>query len=464
MLEVRSEGARTFFYLLRGQLVFAEEESIGETLGRMLVRQEKLSQAQYVTVLKRMTDALIDNEQLRFGEVAIELGFLSRDEVERALADQVRWKIIRTLEREEHQWTFADSSGQVEGMPQFVLHLEPLVLEAARWVPDERKQRTLGLVAPERPLALREPVATVAERYQMTPDERAYASRIDGTKNVRELVALARDTEADATAVLTALVVTKGIAYVAPRAAPPAVATPPTPPAPIVAPVAAAKPAAPGPAGPMHRGFVPTPAQFVPFKGPIPDTKAEKDSAKEKADRALALLRAQRRGQGTTSGSVVTSGTNLSVQTPTAAFKPVGADAAPPSSAQPPNDHEARLTAEQELQRGKTLLFQGQTRAAATSFDRAKKLQPANVEYELFAAWAEFVIGAANADQARGQLKRVANAAMKADPNLAFAYYVIGEMALLDKNEAVAKKAFTHALKLDPKLLDAQRRLRLLKK
>ncbi len=494
MVEVRSEGARTFLYLLRGELVFAEEESIGESLGRMLVRQEKLTEQQYLTVLKRMTDALIDNEQLRFGEVAIELGFLTRDEVVRALGDQVRWKIIRTLEREDYEWTFAESTGQVEGTPQFVLHLEPLVLEAARWVPEERKQRTIGLVARDRALTLREPVPAVVQRYQMTPDERTFVANIDGRRTIEQLVEIARGNE-DASAVLTALVVTKGIAYVAARPAPtPAVPTPAaafrpepagapplsdrsppsspmrpaTPPVAATPPGAAASASTPdAPPAQPHRGLVPTPAQFMPFKGPVPDTNAEKEAAKEKADRALALLRAQRMGKPAAApGTAVTSGSVVTdVATPTGAWKPVGAaPAGAPAAAAPMSEHEARLNAEQEFQRGKALLFQGQTRLAKGNFDRARKLQPTSTEYELFASWAEFVLGVANVDEARGKLKRISNAAVKADPNLAFGYYVLGEMALLDKNEAVAKKAFTHALKLDPKLVDAQRRLRLLKK
>jgi hypothetical protein len=459
VLEVRAEGVRTFLYLLRGALVFAEEESIGETLGRLLVRQKKLTQEQYVQIIERMTEGIFDNEQLRFGEVAVELGFLSAEEVERALADQVRWKIIRTLQREEHEFHFADSSGQVEAVLKIPLALEPLILEACRWIPDERKLYTLGLVSPDRALTLREPPNIVAQRYQTTPDERTFLQHLDGRKRMPELLVLAKDTDTDVPALLTALVVSKGIAYAKEpeRAAPAPAATgaspPPAPPAPqpAAAPVASPSPpavakAAPAPT-PVHRGFVPTPQQFVPFRGPAPDTKTEKDAAKEKADRALALLLHNRPGGAKTRSGTIAAVAAVVWQTP-----------------KPPSDHEARLLAEQSFQRGRKYLFQGQVKLAHAELEKAHQLQPASIEYELHAMWAAFVIGALPADAGRAKLKAASGAAVKNDPNSAFGYYVMGEMALLEKNESTARRAFAHSVKLDSNNTDAQRRLRLLAK
>lgn len=451
VLEVRSDGVRTFLYLLEGQLVFAEEESTGETLGRLMVRQNKLTQAQYVAVIDRMTDDLIGNEQLRFGEVAVELGFLSAEEVESALSDQVRWKIIRALQREEHEFTFSDSSGDLEGVVRSPLALEPLILEAYRWVTEERKQFTLALVAPDRLLTLRESANAVAKRYQTTPDERAFLDQLDGRKCMPELLGLAETSETDVPALLTALVLSRGIAYakpdpksVAPVPSPPPGAAEPTQPTRDVSPPkpqpAPGRDATAGTA--VHRGYVPTPQQFIPFRGPAPDTTKEKDAAKEKADRALALLRNIRTAARPAGES---SGQSVAREVPKA-----------------PSDHEARLVAEQAFQRGRKQLYQGQFKQAHTELEKARALQPASIEYELHALWAAFVIGTAKPDESRAKLKVVSAAALKNDPNSAFSYYVMGEIALHEKNETTARRAFAHAVKLDPQLLDAQRRLRLL--
>jgi hypothetical protein len=50
VLDVRGEGIQTFVYLSEGVVVFAEEGTGGETLGRLLVRQGVLTQDQCNTV------------------------------------------------------------------------------------------------------------------------------------------------------------------------------------------------------------------------------------------------------------------------------------------------------------------------------------------------------------------------------------------------------------------------------
>jgi hypothetical protein len=61
-----SDGTKTLVYLLDGVPIFAEEGSLGETLGRLLIRQRVITQEQYVQIIGKMTEALVLNEQLRF--------------------------------------------------------------------------------------------------------------------------------------------------------------------------------------------------------------------------------------------------------------------------------------------------------------------------------------------------------------------------------------------------------------
>jgi hypothetical protein len=424
VLEVQADGIRTFIYLDRGDPVFAEEESIGETLGRMLVRQGKLSPEQHVRVIERMTQGFIDNEQLRFGEVAVALGFLSAQEVQRALTDQVRWKIIRMLERTDHRFEFKDSASRLEGLTRFPLVLEALIMEACRWVPDDRRMLTLGGVPREGFVVLAAPLADIAKRYVLTPDEHAFLAKVDGTKRAPELIEVARDDDG-ALAVLTALVVSRGVALratpaVKPRPAPaqvPAVQTPAKALSPQTLPMAIQPPNA------AHRAVIPTPQQFVPYK--------TNDPAKERADRALAELRRQRSDAS-------------------------GAETAPR------DPHEARLQAERSFQRGRQFLATGNHAMAHMEFQRAHQLQQESLEYELLAVWSSVLAAKTKLEEARGDLKRIASTLLKTDPNCAFGYYVLGEVALSERNEAVAKRALTHAVKLDASLVDAKRRLHML--
>ena len=467
VLEVRADGVRTFLYLLRGQLVFAEEESIGETLGRMLVRQRKLTQEQYMSVIERMTSALFDNEQLRFGEVAVELGYLNAAEVQGALADQVKWKVVRTLQREAHEFVFRESTGQAETDVRFPLVLEALILEACRWVPDERKKRTLDGVASSRFVTLSQAPERIAQRFSTTPEETEFLASIDGTRSFKDLLESAREVEADVPALLTALLTARAIqlsSELPPEGpqghAPPAI-TAPTPAQEIrVAPPPSPAKSSPLPSAPpsdgVHRSAVATPLQFVPYKAaakpapapPAPHAepstaRVSKEVAKERADRALAMLRQSR---------------ELARKQVTAAIP----KADPTDVKAAPTEHERRLLAEQEFQRGKQHLGAGRHQLALGELERARDLMPDSIEYELYARWAGYLAGPTDVDAARAELKRLTSVAVKADPNSAFAYFVLGEMALAEKNEAMANRAFSHAVKLDPNQLDAQRRLRLL--
>ena len=140
VLAVKAEGGSvTYVYLEHGTPVFVEDTTSGETLGRLLRREGAITQAQYVEVLGRMTDAFVLNEQLRFGEVAVELGYLTEAQVSRALTEQMRRKMLVLLQRTETTWSFDESVARLDDVGRFPMVIEALVLEAMRWVDDEQK-------------------------------------------------------------------------------------------------------------------------------------------------------------------------------------------------------------------------------------------------------------------------------------------------------------------------------------
>jgi hypothetical protein len=96
-LDVRAEGLRTQIYFQDGRPVFAEDEAPGESFGRLLMRQGVLTNAEFVRVLDEMTRAAAGNNQLRFGEVAVSLGVLTPQQVERGPSRRARsrWRSTR---------------------------------------------------------------------------------------------------------------------------------------------------------------------------------------------------------------------------------------------------------------------------------------------------------------------------------------------------------------------------------
>src|SRR5579863_561800 len=94
---VSAAGVTTHIFFSQGNVVFADQGTLGDTLGRILLRDGLLTSDQYAAALDYMTRRLIDPEPMRFGEALVELGVLDTDEVTAALAAQVRRKVTRCL-------------------------------------------------------------------------------------------------------------------------------------------------------------------------------------------------------------------------------------------------------------------------------------------------------------------------------------------------------------------------------
>src|SRR5262249_21140084 len=94
VLEVRADGLCTRIALRGGAPVFADGGALRETLGRVLLRRGAIDEADYLRVIERMTERLIENEATRMGEVLVELSLLTPDEVFDALSAQVLEKVI----------------------------------------------------------------------------------------------------------------------------------------------------------------------------------------------------------------------------------------------------------------------------------------------------------------------------------------------------------------------------------
>lgn len=424
MLAVSPEGgAKTFVYLDQGTPVFAEEGTHGETLGRLLLRQKKLTQEQYVEIIAKMTDALVINEQLRFGEVAVELGYLTDDQVAKALADQVRWKVVRVFQRPNATWELDESPSRLDDIRRFPMSLESLVLDAMRWVDDEDKIE-LGLGAALDKKMKVEPaiVPLVVGSFELNEDDETFVATLDGSRPLREQLATREANAVDAYAIATALILTRALQ---PVGTPP-LATPDKPFVPVrmVATERATVPAPPAP--PM-----PAPAPAAAAAPAMP-----KRIVRPKVTRAAEILEALEE-------------------------KRVKSD----PSRTPTSQHEAKLIAERLFQHGLEQLRAGRYGQAAPTLEQAAKMLPQSDEYRLYAKWCAIRARSEPAHALeRQELKRLATAAVKTDPNFGFGHAVLGELAMDEADATQAFRLLVRATKLDPTLLEAQRQLRIVER
>ena len=96
-----------------------------------------------------MTRAAAGNNQLRFGEVAVGLGVLTPEQVERGLAEQVCGIVARSLQRGESQWAFEAAPAAAKPPRSFSLAINGAVLAALRQSPDRSAVADVVAARPE---------------------------------------------------------------------------------------------------------------------------------------------------------------------------------------------------------------------------------------------------------------------------------------------------------------------------
>jgi DNA-binding response OmpR family regulator/tetratricopeptide (TPR) repeat protein len=211
-LEIRSDGVCTTLYLDEGNPAFAEGGSLRETLGRMLLRRGEISEGEFVRVIDRMTQRLVESEPLRMGEALIELGLLEPAEVYQALRDQVREKIVACFQWRSFTASFHTLAVLPEGMSTFdTPPLEALIAEGVRThYGPERVDRLLREYWTHVPKAAA-PQSELAERFQLSGPEQRFLHALDGRRSLDVLRSEENLDPEAAGQLLAALVVTRAV-------------------------------------------------------------------------------------------------------------------------------------------------------------------------------------------------------------------------------------------------------------
>lgn len=437
VLEVRAEGVCTRITLRAGTPVFAEGGALRETLGRMLLRRGTLSEADYLRVIERMTERLMESETTRMGEVLVELGLLGADEVFAALSTQIREKIVSCF-----RWLHFDHAFEsCEALPEELLAyscppLETLLLEGLRaHFGPERLEPLLAQHASRRP-ALRGQLAEIAARFQLGPAEQRLARALDGARTLAAVRAAAPLDAVHAAQVLAALVLGDGLRWADATSA----AKPPAPgpraarreasavrsPRAARANASSQRPAAEA-AAPLHPA-----APSPPAAGPQPSAAPALSPSPASTARSLARMH-QALAQ--------------------AARKPLDPKSAP-------------LEAERAFRQGLALLQQSALPGALRAFGRACALKGDEPEYRMYEAWVEVL--AARDDAARALARAKAGACaqrvLARDAQAVRAHTILGQLAIATGDVEAAERHYRTALRSAPEDRDALRGLRLLER
>lgn len=422
VMDVRAEGVHAFLYISGGSPVYAEEDAVGETLGRMLVRKRMLTETQCDLVATQLKKSRVGNQQMRFGQVAVDLGFLTLDALEDALASQVKDKVVRCMQWEHPDWKFHASPGRLQGVGHYPVPLGLALLEAARSFEPARCEGILRLTEPFYP-ALNAVTTDIVARFGLTEPELQFLSIIDGKRTTLELLSGHAHDDVDKTSILTALVLYGDVALRPPLSL----------------------------SGQGSRSMRPQESEGTRERLDVPRTSLKPPRPSLRPVSSVRPPHPQERNRAQHM------------------LERVAKDREQPSLPEPlssSGDGDQRLVAEQHFKNGKSMLRANLLHRALPEFRRAQELFPHSTEYRVYREWCEFRQlrdDDALAERARA-LKETALVAVRQNPGLAFGHYVLGHVALLTDDDAEANRRFRRALAIDPDTLDAEKHVRILAK
>jgi len=423
VLEVHGRGVCTRILLREGVPVFAEGGALRETLGRMLLRRGALTEAEYVRVIERMTERLIENEATRMGEVLVELGLLTPQDVFDALSAQVLEKVISCFRLPQFEHHFEP----LDALPEDVLAygcppVEALVLAGIREHFDaERIEPLFAAHAAKRAHLLRGAEET-ALRFHATPAEQRMLRELGGERTLAEV----RDHSAlgatHAAQVLAALLVTRALV--------------------LEDEPAALRVGAPQTANPR----VATAARAVPRGEPahVSARRATVASPETPRPRVVAVnsLSKLRR-------ELVRSG-----------------KAPPPEPPRPVDERSARIEAERAFRQGIQMLEQSAIGGAQKAFALACERNGDEPEYRMFEAWTQVL--SVKDEEARGvarsQAAVWARRLLERDRDALRAHTILGQLAAAAGDLDTAERHFRYALRVAPADRDGLRGMRLVER
>lgn len=464
---LQAEGVLTHVYVLNGSPVFAEHGTLGKSLGRLLLDEGKLSEEQYGQAIRRMAEEVRQDQQKRLGEVLLELGFLRPNELFAALQRQVREKLLACFQWDPLEHSVEHGIRVLEDVAMLECQaVEPLLVEGIRrYCPEERVWTALDPIRDRHVRLLLSP-AEVVSIYGLSPDDADLVGKLDGTRTVAQVCAESSLGTERAAQLLWALRMGRAIddgAGPLPepepvqretrrQTVPPPSASPSSLPEPIAAEYVRVRGASParvlGIAGELspetvQRAYDGALARvrsgMIELRSPAPEVYQRSGEILGRLESARAHLLDAIRVARTPKGPACLGAAGRS-------------------------EKAARLTAEEAYREGKRLLKARMLRGAIEELERAAKLEPTTLEYELVLSWARFLAAgdAASGQAAMTTARLVALRALKQDQGLARAHAILGHVFNREGDDAKAARHLRLAVQHDPDDLEAQAELRLL--
>jgi hypothetical protein len=189
MLRVDSAGREALIGFRDGVPVSIEDSQLRGLLGEELVERGMLTRAQYAAVIARVTEGLVDHEDLAFCEHAVALGYLSEEDARSELSERTRTQLIKALAMRNCQLTLEEGEDWLAmGPGEYPQEVGAIVYMGVRTFYDEGLLRGYVPDPEQNYLRVLATPASVGEFFALEDDEIKLLRAVDPESPIITLV------------------------------------------------------------------------------------------------------------------------------------------------------------------------------------------------------------------------------------------------------------------------------------
>jgi hypothetical protein len=511
---VEHAGETTVFTFAGGRPVLAEASTPGESVAETFLKSGLVSREHYAKIVSRMTESLVDSEDITFCREAVALGALSQAQVDEELSRRVRTKVVQAIGWE-------DCYVELEEDPELASRTErsgepvgALILTGVRtFYFDKELDRELGKLKYARLTLAPE---TVAAFFELDANDRRLIEALDGRKpftdiarrlgledfSVRQLLCAlnyAGCVELASQAFAHASALDSGVMAASTEDARASEGgdTGPPPKDPLADQLRAymdddpgssaravggrgqignratqsqaerptsyrARPDSDGVRAPQARAGAQPRTSPTPRRDPTPTGRnTSADPERDRANRKLGAI--QRLGKELENRREPGQPRAAAPRGPSTALKSLVLNRRR-AQAQTQNVAPRAVDAAEVFRQGMELLRAEQWGRALTLLTQAADAAPENVPGRMYMLWAAFKASAQPSDGTVNDLRLACRDQLQSDDHRGAAYYYLAHMALHAKKDEQAEKFFRKAASLDKNNKDAERHLLILER
>jgi tetratricopeptide (TPR) repeat protein len=175
-----STQSRTMTIAFRdGTPVMVESSAMESSLADDLVERGILSRDEYAELIARVTEDLVENEDVAVCEHAVSLGFLSEEQIRRELSERVRSKLIQSLGLVDCEVELDDAPDALSGVAEYPQDVGATVYMGVRTFYDDEALRGYLPDLKRNYVRLVKSPAEIARFFQLDMEEVALLNAID---------------------------------------------------------------------------------------------------------------------------------------------------------------------------------------------------------------------------------------------------------------------------------------------